>query len=111
MAKTYSAVVTAQAANVAFQIEVSTVGTIVLERSITFAPAGFVYQSKTSYNGSTVITAGAGVDKPVLTVGGGLIDTRTGAVSERFKGGYKSFVLFNRTLTTEELAYVERWMA
>lgn len=34
MAKTYSAVVTAQAANVAFQIEVSTVGTIVLERSI-----------------------------------------------------------------------------
>jgi hypothetical protein len=34
MAKTYSAVVTAQAANVAFQIEVSRVGTIVLERSI-----------------------------------------------------------------------------
>lgn len=34
MAKTYSAVITAQAANVAFQIEVSTVGTIVLERSI-----------------------------------------------------------------------------
>lgn len=28
MAKTYSAVVTAQAANIAFQIEVSTVGTI-----------------------------------------------------------------------------------
>lgn len=82
---------------------------------ITFAPAGFTYQSKTSYNGSTVIVAGAGagagVDQPVLTVGGGLIDARTGAVSEFFKGGYKSFVLFNRTLTTEELAYVERWMA
>lgn len=78
---------------------------------ITFAPAGFVYQSKTSYNGSTVITAGTGVDKPVLTVGGGLIDARTGAVSELFKGGYKSLVLFNRTLTTEELAYVRRWMA
>lgn len=54
---------------------------------ITFAPAGFMYQSKTSYNGSTVITAGTGVDKPVLTVGGGLIDARTGAVSELFKGG------------------------
>lgn len=78
---------------------------------ITFAPAGFAYQSKTNYNGSTVITAGTGVDKPVLTVGGGLIDAGTGAVSELFKGGYKSFVLFNRTLTTEELAYVERWMA
>ena len=34
MAMTYSAVVTARAANVAFQIKVSTVGTIVLERSI-----------------------------------------------------------------------------
>ena len=78
---------------------------------ITFAPAGFVYQTKTNYNGSTVITAGGGVDKPALTVGGGLIDARTGAVSELFKGGYKSFVLFNRTLTTEELAYVKRWMA
>lgn len=78
---------------------------------ITFAPAGFTYQSKTNYNGSTVITAGVGVDKPVLTVGGGLIDARTGAVSELFKGSYKSFVLFNRTLTAEELAYVKRWMA
>ena len=34
MAKTYSAVVTASASNIAFQIEVSTIGTIVLERSI-----------------------------------------------------------------------------
>lgn len=34
MAKTYSAVVTASASNIAFQIEVSNLGTIVLERSI-----------------------------------------------------------------------------
>ena len=34
MAKTYSAVVTATASNIAFQIEVSNIGTIVLERSI-----------------------------------------------------------------------------
>lgn len=34
MAKTYSAVVTAKGNNIAFQIEVSNVGTIVLERSI-----------------------------------------------------------------------------
>ena len=34
MAKTYSAVVTATASNIAFQIEVNKVGTIVLERSI-----------------------------------------------------------------------------
>ena len=34
MAKTYSSVVTATGSNIAFQIEVSTIGTIVLERSI-----------------------------------------------------------------------------
>ncbi|WAX08271.1 hypothetical protein BM127P2_00007 [Phocaeicola phage BM127P2] len=34
MAKTYSAVTTATASNIAFQIEVSNVGTISLERSI-----------------------------------------------------------------------------
>lgn len=34
MAKTYSAVVTATGGNIAFQIEVSNAGTIVLERSI-----------------------------------------------------------------------------
>ena len=34
MARTYSAVLTAKGANIAFQIEVSNIGTIVLERSI-----------------------------------------------------------------------------
>ena len=34
MARTYSAVVTATGGNIAFQIEVSNIGTIVLERSI-----------------------------------------------------------------------------
>ena len=34
MAKTYSSVVTATGSNIAFQIEVSNLGTIVLERSI-----------------------------------------------------------------------------
>lgn len=34
MVKTYSAVVTATGDNIAFQIEVSNIGTIVLERSI-----------------------------------------------------------------------------
>ena len=34
MAKTYSSVVTATGSNIAFQIEVNKVGTIVLERSI-----------------------------------------------------------------------------
>lgn len=34
MAKTYSVVVTATGDNIAFQIEVSNIGTIVLERSI-----------------------------------------------------------------------------
>ena len=34
MARTYSAVITAKGDNIAFQIEVSNIGTIVLERSI-----------------------------------------------------------------------------
>lgn len=66
---------------------------------------GFSYQSKASYNG-TPVAPGAMPDTDTLTVGAiRLNDTRT------FHGAYKSFVLFNRTLTTEELAYVRRWMA
>nr|DAV49836.1 MAG TPA: hypothetical protein [Caudoviricetes sp.] len=69
----------------------------------------FVYMSKTSYNG-TPITAGTTPDKDMLTVGG-IYNANTGVNIKPFHGAYKSFVLFNRTLTTEELAYVERWMA
>ena len=72
---------------------------------VTYAPTGFVYQTKDSYNG-TPITAGTAVDADMLMVGG----IRAGD-PRMYKGSYKSFVLFNRTLTTEELAYVKRWMA
>lgn len=72
---------------------------------VTYAPTGFVYQTKDSYNG-TPVTAGAAGDADTLMVGA----IRTGD-PRKYKGSYKSFVLFNRTLTTEELAYVERWMA
>lgn len=72
---------------------------------VTYAPTGFVYQTKDSYNG-TPITAGTAGDTDMLMVGGVRpTDARL------YKGSYKSFVLFNRTLTTEELAYVRRWMA
>lgn len=72
---------------------------------ITFEPGEFTYQSSASYNG-TPITKGAATDADTLILG------RLSAGSgTRFDGSYKSFVLFNRTLTTEELAYVERWMA
>lgn len=72
---------------------------------VTYAPTGFVYQTKDSYNG-TPITAGTAGDTDMLMVGGVRpSDPRV------YKGSYKSFVLFNRTLTTEELAYVRRWMA
>lgn len=72
---------------------------------ITFEPGEFTYQSSASYNG-TPITKGAAADTDTLILG------RLSAGSgTRFDGSYKSFVLFNRTLTTEELAYVERWMA
>lgn len=73
--------------------------------SVTYAPTGFVYQTKDSYNG-TPITAGTAGDAGTLMVGG----LRLGNV-QPYTGSYKSFVLFNRTLTAEELAYVERWMA
>ena len=72
---------------------------------ITFEPGEFTYQSSASYNG-TPITKGAATDADTLILG------RLSAGSgTRFDGSYKSFVLFNRTLTTEELAYVEQWMA
>lgn len=71
------------------------------------APNGFVYQTKTSYNGIGALTAGTGLDTDHLVVG----RIRLSDQWRSFHGGYKSFVLFNRTLTTEELAYVERWMA
>nr|UWH95453.1 MAG: hypothetical protein [Bacteriophage sp.] len=70
-----------------------------------YQPAGFMYQTSRNYNG-TPISKGSGADTDTLVVGAiRPNDTRT------FHGAYKSFVLFNRTLTTEELAYVERWMA
>lgn len=72
---------------------------------VTYAPTGFVYQTKDSYNG-TPITAGTAGDTDMLMVG------RVRPTDARlYKGSYKSFVLFNRTLTAEELAYVKRWMA
>lgn len=70
-------------------------------------PNGFSYQTKTSYNGIRALTVGTGLDTDHLVVG----RIRLKDQPRSFHGGYKSFVLFNRTLTTEELAYVERWMA
>lgn len=73
--------------------------------SVTYAPTGFVYQTKGSYNGAP-ITAGTASDSDTLMVGG-----LRPSDPRPYTGSYKSFVLFNRTLTTEELAYVKRWMA
>lgn len=70
-------------------------------------PNGFSYQTKTSYNGIKALTVGTGLDTDHLVVG----RIRLKDQPRSFHGRYKSFVLFNRTLTTEELAYVERWMA
>lgn len=70
-------------------------------------PNGFSYQTKTSYNGIRALKVGTGLDTDHLVVGRIRLKDRP----RSFHGGYKSFVLFNRTLTTEELAYVERWMA
>lgn len=70
-------------------------------------PNGFSYQTKTSYNGIRALTVGTGLDTDQLVVG----RIRLKDQPRSFHGGYKSFVLFNRTLTAEELAYVERWMA
>lgn len=70
-------------------------------------PKGFSYQTKTSYNGIKELTVGTGLDTDHLVVG----RIRLNDQPRSFHGAYKSFVLFNRTLTTEELAYVEQWMA
>lgn len=68
------------------------------------ASNGFVYQAKNSYNGAR-IQAGTAGDTDRLTVG-----TIRPGDARTFRGSYKSFVLFNRTLTAEELEYVKRWM-
>lgn len=73
--------------------------------NLTLAPNGFSYQMKTSYNG-TPITPGSMPDTDTLIVG-----TIRPNDARTFHGAYKSFVLFNRTLTAEELAYVKQWMA
>lgn len=73
--------------------------------NLPLAPNGFSYQSKASYNG-TPIAPGAMSDTDTLFVG-----TIRPGDARTFHGAYKSFVLFNRTLTAEELAYVEQWMA
>lgn len=70
-------------------------------------PNGFSYQTKTSYNGIRALTVGTGLDTDHLIVG----RIRLKDQPRSFHGGYKSFVLFNRTLTTEELEYVRQWMA
>lgn len=70
-------------------------------------PNGFSYQTKTSYNGIRALTVGTGLDTDHLVVG----RIRLKDQPRSFHGAYKSFVLFNRTLTTEELAYVRQWMA
>ena len=70
-------------------------------------PNGFSYQTKTSYNGIRALTVGTGLDTDHLVVGRIRLTDQT----RSFRGAYKSFVLFNRTLTTEELAYVRQWMA
>lgn len=70
-------------------------------------PNGFSYQTKTSYNGIKALTVGTGLDTDRLVVGRIRLEDQL----RSFHGRYKSFVLFNRTLTAEELAYVERWMA
>lgn len=92
-----------------FEVNGGQLGNAVYSRgagaSVTYAPTGFVYQTKDSYNG-TPITAGTASDSDTLMVGG----LRPGD-PRSYTGSYKSFVLFNRTLTTEELAYVERWMS
>lgn len=92
-----------------FEVNDATLHNAVFSRgtgtSLTYAPSGFVYQTKDSYNG-TPITAGTAGDENTLLVGA----LRPNDL-QPYTGSYKSFVLFNRTLTTEELAYVKRWMA
>lgn len=70
-----------------------------------YAPEGFMYQSTLSYNG-TPIAKGAAVDKDVLTIG-----NIAAGDPRAFHGAYKSFILFNRTLTASELDYVKQYMA
>lgn len=66
---------------------------------------GISYQSKNSYNGSDIVS-GTVVDANVLCVGA-YYRVNTGAVVLPFVGCHSDFLLFNRTLTQEEIDWVK----
>lgn len=78
------------------------------DTQVTFVPDGISWQTRTSYNGVPITTSNS-VDYGNLVVGAsrifGVNDNRG------FRGAYKSFLLFNRTLTPTEIAFVSQWMA
>lgn len=72
---------------------------------ITFA-TGVSYQTKTSYNGSVLVPSTT-TDSNILVIGGSVL---SGAATEFWKGCYSDFMLFNRTLTPEEIAIVKKFI-
>lgn len=63
-----------------------------------------IVQSKEKYN-STVIKSGDGIDSNILILGGN--NDRGNQIREPFIGAISDFILFNRTLTDEEISKVK----
>lgn len=72
---------------------------------VTFA-TGISYQTKTSYNGLTLVPSTTS-DSNTLVIGGSVL---SGVATEFWKGCYSDFMLFSRTLTPEEIAIVKKFI-
>ena len=76
---------------------------------INFVQPGITWQTANSYNGQT-ITKGTLKDTDFFLIGGGLYKTDSDLYTELWKGCHGDILLFNRTLTDDEITWLkENW--
>lgn len=76
---------------------------------INFVQPGITWQTANSYNGQT-ITKGTVKDTDFFLIGGGLYRNDLGLYTELWKGCHGDILLFNRTLTDDEITWLkENW--
>lgn len=76
---------------------------------INFVQPGITWQTANSYNGQT-ITKGTLKDTDFFLIGGGLYRTDSDLYTELWKGCHGDILLFNRTLTDDEITWLkENW--
>lgn len=73
---------------------------------INFVQPGITWQTANSYNGQT-ITKGTRKDTDFFLIGGGLYRTDSDLYTELWKGCHGDILLFNRTLTDDEITWLK----